>query len=1077
VTNVEFRLLGPVEVVGDGAPLALSGTRDRSLIAALLLDANRVVSVDRLVASAWGADPPATARTQARNRVSVMRRLLPAGNGAGMIATHGSGYVIHIDDAQLDTRRFDRLVARADDLAAAGDSGRAAGVLAEALRLWRGPALDGLQTPSLAAAAQQLEEARARALERRVELDLAAGRHRELLAEVSTLAQAYPYRERLREYLMLALYRAGRQAEALETYRQTRALLTDQLGVEPGPALQRLHEAILRGDERLAGPEASASPGRVLVTEVPRQVPLAGFGFTGRGREIAWLDDLPAAGGIGLVVGSAGVGKTALAVHWAHRMADRFPDGQLYLDLRGYAAEEPMRPIVALAQMLRALGVAPGRVPVEVGEAAALYRSLLAGRRVLVLLDNAGSVEQVRPLLPGSAGCLVLVTSRDRLGGLVAREGAHRLVLDVLPAVEAQALLAGLLGADRAGAEMSAVDELARMCAFLPLALRIAAANLTDSSRGVGDYVAQLGVGDRLAVLEIDGDEEAAVRAAFDLSYRAVPPAAQRLFRLLGVVPGPDFTPDAAAALAGDARHDVARVLRTLVGAHLVQQYRQDRFTFHDLLRQYARECVQPEEAVPARTRLFEWYAYGADRAAQLLYPDMLRPPAAALDTDIPPAAFADQAGALAWLRAESPNLVAACLAGPDRGMNPQTWRLAGALRSYLMQHVDRVATAAVCQAGLRAAAVEGDDRAQTPLYYALAHASHAQGKYPEAIGYLEHGLALSQRSGWRDSEAQAYNNLSLVYAEIGQLRQATEYCFRALRLSREVGHGTRVAKALSQLGTAYAELGQLTLAARTLRAAIDEYDRLGEPHASGAALDSLGGVLRDLGDFDEALECLTRSEAICRASGARYARVSCLAKLATVQALAGRHDEALRYAEDAVQRARELEARLKEADATNALGMAHLTGDRHQAAIDCHRDALRLTAGAAGRQHLEALLGLATAYLRLGGHADALAHARRAADLALDGGQMMLEGGALTMLAGIHLGMGSTAVAVKYAHQALKNHRTTGYRVGEARALVVLGDAMPPAEAAEHWQAGLALLTDIGMQREAGEVSKRLAG
>jgi DNA-binding SARP family transcriptional activator len=1027
------------------------------------------------VTSAWGSEPPASARTVVRNRVSVIRRLLCPGDGVGLIETRGSGYVINIDDDQLDTRRFEQLVTRADGLAAAGEPDRAAQVFVEALRLWRGPALDGLRTPSLTAAAQQLEEARVRALERRVELELAAGKHREVLAELSALTQTYPFRERLREQLMLALYRAGRQSEALEVYRDTHAMLADQLGVAPGSALQNLHHAILQGGEEISSPEATVLAVRAGVVEVPRQIPLEGFGFTGRDYEIAWLDDLlRTGGGVGAVAGSAGVGKTALAVHWAHRVSDRFPDGQLYLDLRGYASEQPMRPIEALAQMLRSLGVPAAGVPVEVAEAAALFRSRLAGRRVLVLLDNAGSAEQVRPLLPGTAGCFVLVASRDRLDGLVAHEGAHRLALDVLSAAEARALLVRMLGADRVGAEASVVDDLARVCAYLPLALRIAAANLTDPSWGIAEYVTELVAGNRLTVLEVDG--EAAVRAAFDLSYRSVSPAGQRLFRLLGLVPGPDFTVDAAAVLAGSDRAEVARQLRGLASAHLVQRHRPDRYTFHDLLRHYAGERADPDEMAAARTRLYEWYAHGADRAAQLLYPQVLRPPIPASDVAGSVSFADDRERALAWLRSEAPNLVAACLAGGDLGMHPQTWRLAGVLRGYAMSHWDPATAQTVCEAGLRSAVADGDASGQVLLYMALANAAHSQGRYREAMRHIGRGLRLSRTAALRHAEVQSYLNLGIVCGETGQFERAVAQISRGLRISREVGYERGIASALINLGTVQAGLGQLSLAEQTLREAVDACGG-GDHYASAVgALDSLGGVLRDRGRLDEAQDRLGAAMALAVATDNRYAQSATIAKLATVHAVAGRYDDARRCAEEAVCCAQGFGARLRQADGVNALGMAHVAGGGYRDAVNCHSKALRLAEGSAGRQYVEALIGLATAYVGLDRWPEAQRRATHAAELAAATGQAALEGWALTVLARIHLGLGAPAAAEEYARRALTLHRGTGYRIGEARTLVVLGDATQPHDSHGHWRAGLALLTEIGMASEAGQARARLA-
>jgi len=1037
---IEFRLLGPVEVVDGGRRVAMGGVRDLSLIAALLLEPNRVVPVDRLVTSAWGGDPPASARTVVRNRVSAIRRRLSPRDGGGLIETRGSGYVINIADDQLDTRCFDRLVTRADGLAATGEPDRAAQVFVEALGLWRGPALDGLETPSFTAAAQALEEARIRAVERRVELELAAGKHGEVLAELSALTRTYPFRERLREQLMLALYRAGRQSEALGVYRDTCAMLAEQLGVEPGPALQSLHLAILRADEELAGRDAAPVAVRAAVADVPRQIPLEGFGFTGRDDEIALLDGLlSTGGGLGVVAGSAGVGKTALAVHWAHRVSDRFPDGQLYLDLRGHAAEQPMRPIEALAAMLRALGVPAAGVPVDVAEAAALFRSRLAGRRVLVLLDNAGSAEQVRPLLPGTAGCFALVASRDRLDGLVAREGAHRLALDVLPAVEARALLVRMLGAERVGAEPTAVDDLARVCAYLPLALRIAAANLTDPSWVVTAYVTELVAGNRLTVLEVDG--EAAVRAAFDLSYRSVPPPAQRLFRLLGVIPGPDFAVDAAAVLAGSDRAEAARLLRRLASAHLVHRHRPDRYTFHDLLRHYAREQVDPEEAALARTRLYEWYAHGADRAARLLHPNVLRP-STPVSGAVGPLSFPDdRERALAWLRSEAANLVAACLAGGDLGMHPQTWRLACGVRGYAMVHWDGATAQMVCEAGLRSAVADGDAGGQVLLHLALANAAHCQGRYREAMTRLRRALHLSRAAALRYGEIQSHLNLGVVCGEIGQLERAAAETSRTLRISREIGHGRGIVSALANLGTAQAGLGRLALAEQTLREALDAC-RGGKRGSPLAALDSLGGVLRDLGRLDEAQEHLASALALAGATGNRDAQIATMAKLATVHAIAGRHEDARHYAEEGLACAQGFGARLRQADSANALGMAHVAGGGHRDAVDCHSTALRLTEGSAGRQHVEALVGLATAYTGLERWLEAQRSAARAAEVAASTGQAVLEGWALTALARVHIGLGTPAAATRHARRALMLHRGTGCRIGEARADAVLAEA-----------------------------------
>ncbi|PZF98793.1 hypothetical protein C1I93_07920 [Micromonospora endophytica] len=600
-------MLGPVEVRAGDDILALGGTRSECILAALLLDAGRVVSIGRLVGAAWGDDPPGSARIQVQNRVGSLRRLLRGAQPDGtLIATKGSGYLLLLGDWEFDLNRFDQEIARADALEGAGSLVEASRALSSALSLWRGSALDGLSTPLLQAAAVHLEERRLNTLERRVQLDLDLGRHRELVPELTNLTGAHPYQEGLHALLMLALHRSGRQTEALHAYHRVRQLLDEQIGVAPGERLRTLHESLVRGDDgpSLVPPAGALPPVTVRAAAVPRELPADVAGFTGRRSAIEELDTLlsddaqPATPVV--ISGTAGVGKTALAVHWAHRAAGRFPDGQLYLNLRGYAPTPPVRPAEALGVLLRSLGVRPERVPTDGEEAASAYRSLLAGRRMLVVLDNARSAEQVRPLLPGSPGCLVLITSRDRLAGLAARDGAHRIALDILTPDEAETLLTRLLGQRRVRDEPQAAAELAELCAHLPLALRIAVANLTQRPyRRIADLLTGLRAGNRLAALTADDDEETAVQVALDRSYATVSPAAQRLFRLLSLLPDGDFSAAAAAVLADICLTEAYPLLDRLAGAHLIEECGKDRFTFHGLLRQYAWDRALAQHAAP----------------------------------------------------------------------------------------------------------------------------------------------------------------------------------------------------------------------------------------------------------------------------------------------------------------------------------------------------------------------------------------------------------------------------------------------------------------------------------------------
>ncbi len=464
-------------------------------------------------------------------------------------------------------------------------------------------------TLAVEAEAARLEEQRLAALEARIDADLACARHAVLIPELRKLVLDYPLRERLWGQLVLALYRSGRQADALSAYREIHQLLEAELGVEPGAALRRLHQRILSADAALDAPARSAPGARATPAPVPRQLSADVAGFTGRGEHLRRLGQLlggdgqgPAALVIAAIVGTAGVGKTALAVHWAHQVAGRFADGQLYVDLRGVARRPPLPPAEALAQLLRALGVPAAQVPPELEEAAGTYRSLLAGRRVLVVLDNAASPDQVRPLLPGSPTCLVVVTSRNQLRGLVAKDDARLLTLDVLGRDEAAALVGRVIGDARVRAEPAATAELARLCAHLPLALRIAGANLADHpGQPIADYTAELAEGDRLAKLVVGGDEQTAVRSSLDLSYQRLAPPERRLFRLLGLVPGPDVSAAAAAALAGTTPERAELVLDRLALAHLLARRAPGRFAVHDLLRLYAIDRALREESEQER--------------------------------------------------------------------------------------------------------------------------------------------------------------------------------------------------------------------------------------------------------------------------------------------------------------------------------------------------------------------------------------------------------------------------------------------------------------------------------------------
>jgi DNA-binding SARP family transcriptional activator len=617
---VEFRVLGPVEVrVGD-LRVDIGHARQRAVLAILLVGLNEVVGTDRLIDRVWGDEPPRSARNVLCGYLTKLRVALTAvGDPAVVLSHRAGGYVLEASQDQVDLFRFRRQVAEA---AAAADDERSAALLRSALALWSGDALAGLDSPWLRGMRENLERRRVAAVLDLNEIGLRLGRHHALTSELADQVTLRPQDERLTVQLMLALHRSGRSADSLRTFEQARQRLADELGADPGQALRTLHQQILRNDPSLMLTTASSPP----PLPVPRELPADVDGFTGRTSELHMLDVLLAHGGeaqigeagaiitdagrsaatipVVAVSGPAGVGKTALAVRWARRAAGRFPDGQLYLNLRGYDRREPLTPEDALAWLLRALGLPGPDIPAEPEERAARYRSLLADRRILLLLDNARDVDQVWPLMPGTSSCAVIVTSRDALAGLVARDGVRRLNLALLPEADAVSLLRALVGA-RVDDDPQAAAVLARRCSRLPLALRIVAERgSAQPERPLADLAEEMDDAQRrLDVLDGGGDERSAIRTVFSWSYLRLDAAAARTFRLLSLHPAADFDSSVAAALTGSSRQHAARLLDELARAHLIYPARSGRYGIQDLLRDYGKELAascQTEDEVRA---------------------------------------------------------------------------------------------------------------------------------------------------------------------------------------------------------------------------------------------------------------------------------------------------------------------------------------------------------------------------------------------------------------------------------------------------------------------------------------------
>jgi tetratricopeptide (TPR) repeat protein len=720
--------------------------------------------------------------------------------------------------------------------------------------------------------AVRLGEQRLTAIEERIEVVLALGGHAEAAAALAGLVREHPLRERFRGQLMLALYKCGRRAEALAAFAETRSVLVEDLGIEPGSELRSLHERILAADAALdqpAGgavtrPEPSSAAGQASGRPVPAQLPGDVDAFTGRAAELAELDRMlatahgqPGQGAaeasavvISAVSGTAGVGKTALAVHWARRVAAVFPDGQLYVNLRGYDPDQPVRPADALAGFLRALGMAEEDIPPEPEERAAAYRSLLHGRRTLVVLDNAGGVEQVRPLLPGSPGCLVVVTSRDSLAGLVARHGVQRLDLDTLPLRDAAALLRALIGA-RVDAEPSATATLAAQCARLPLALRVAAelaaARPDDSLHDLAGQLAD--ERRRLDLLDAGGDVRTAVRGVFSWSYRHLGDDAARAFRLLGLHPGADFDAHAAAALAATTLEQARDFLHLLARAHLVRPVSRSRYGMHDLLRAYARQLASAEDRQAALTSLFDYYLGTAAAAMDTLVPGERhhRPAIPATVTPVP--VLTSRARARGWLDEQRATFVAIAAYTAEHDWPGHTTGLAATVYRYLETGGHYADAAAIHSHARRAARRAGDRAAEATALTNLGIVSWRQGRYRQAAGQHRQALTVSVAIGDRTGEAIALNNLGAVYERQGRYEEAAGRHREALALFREMGDRAGESEALNGVGETLLATGRPAEARVQHAAALALASQIGDTYEHARAHSGLAAACHASGD------------------------------------------------------------------------------------------------------------------------------------------------------------------------------------------------------------------------------------
>jgi len=878
--GLSVAMLGPLDVVLDGRTVPLTTGRLRTILAVLAMSAGRPVPVKRLAEAVWDERLPASAKGSLQTYVGRLRRIL----GSERISTSPAGFTLRIPAEAVDTLHFGRLL----DRAATADAVAERALLTAAVALWRGEPFADVASAELERTEQpRLTERYLGALERLTDLDLAAGHSAELAAPLRELTARFPLRESLWIRLLAVLRRNGRHAEALERYEAIRARLAEELGSEPGAELRAAYAELLAGDE----------PVGITTGDVPRQLPADVAGFVGRAGALRVLDALAAERGggrgsaVAAVIGTAGVGKTSLAVHWAHRAAGHFPDGQLYVNLRGFAPDERVvGPTEAIRGFLDALGVPKDRVPAGLGPRTGLYRSLLADRRVLVLLDNARDAEQVRPLLPGGGRCLTLVTSRSRLTGLVAAEAAVPVGLDVLADDEARELLRARLRTDRsAGPE---ADEVIAWCAGLPLALVIVAARAAlRPGPPLTGLAAELRATTGLDALD-SGEESTSARSVFSWSYRALGDEAARMFRLLGLHPGAEVSPAAAASLAGLLPGRAARALTELTAAHLLTEPAPGRYGRHDLLRGYARELTEthdsPDERDTAVRRLLDHYLHSAFTAMRLLQPQRAGIEIPAHDAYVTLAEPADAAEALAWFTDEHAALTAMVHIAHERGFDDHTVELAWTLRNYLDWQGHWDDWAAVLATALLAAERSERVLAQVSAHRGLARVLMMRGEPDTAYEHLSRALVLSGKLDDPTEAAHTHQSLSVLFDTQDRYADAREHARQALDLFRAVGHRRGIAVSLNSVGWCCAHLGESREALAYCRDALALQTELGAPHGRAGAWDSIGYAHHRLGEYGLATEAFGNAAAFFAEVGDRHGLATALRHLGDSAAAAG---------------------------------------------------------------------------------------------------------------------------------------------------------------------------------------------
>jgi DNA-binding SARP family transcriptional activator/tetratricopeptide (TPR) repeat protein len=892
--RLTFAVLGQVVAVRSTVPVDLERPRQRAVLTYLLLNGGRLTTTERLIDAVWGDRSPATARAQVHADIAALRRQL--GTELALNSVNG-GYRLDLQPDQLDLDIFHQHIESARTLAD-GDPETAALLLRQALDLWRGAALDGINAAFVDAARVRLDEQRLRTVERLADLELTLGRAADLVAELDSWVRAEPLRESLRSRLMIALHRTGRRADALTMMRAYRQTLADEHGMDPGPELLRTEHMIRQEDpdqpvrqNRHPATETHRMPARFL----PRDI----ADFTGRIGELHHLDTLTAgvsasASAVIAIGGVGGTGKTALAVHWAHRHAQRFPDGQIFVDMQSYGREPELSADHAIVHLLRQLGHSPELIPQDRAHARELYRSSLSGRALLLLIDNAGHIDQVRPLL-APTGCVTLITSRAQLTGLVARDGGHLLTLSEMTQDDANRLVLRVLG-ERGVREPDAVAELAAACGHLPLALRIAAANIVGHAAStVADQVGRLHRADRVSALTVDGDPDSNLRVVFDHSCDVLGDGTRAVFGIAGRLPGLTFTADTVAAASGRSIRDAGSELGRLVSAHLVTAVDETvgmvRFGMHDLVRAYAAGLPGPGDEMGAR--ISDWYLRVAHASATVLAPH-LRAVTPHIVYEPQRMPFGDdQQAVLEFLNAESSNLLPAARYAIGHGHPRAAWQMFYLLIGYFERGHRAALALAMGGCAVEAAVADGDpvgERISRSTLGALLNTAHRPA---EAVVQLLPCVGLAQQVGNLKAEANAHHNLGRAYGQLGRDGHAARSYARALTAFRATGDIHNTGMTMNNLGGLHMRTGQFDVARRWLDDAMEVWSGLDRPDGKIHTLLNLGQLCQMRHDYAAAAAHLRQARAAAVATAHRGLEIEAIQSLGELTMAMGDSDEA----------------------------------------------------------------------------------------------------------------------------------------------------------------------------------------